>query len=34
MLCGLNVLVSGSTQAGKTTMLNALFAAIPATNPG
>ena len=28
---GLNVLVSGSTQAGKTTMLNALCAAIPAT---
>lgn len=31
MLCGLNVLVSGSTQAGKTTMLNALCAAIPAS---
>src|SRR6195952_2501630 len=30
MLWGLNVLVSGSTQAGKTTMLNALCAAIPA----
>jgi pilus assembly protein CpaF len=28
---GLNVLVSGSTQAGKTTMLNALCAAIPAS---
>ena len=30
VVAGLNVLVAGSTQAGKTTMLNALCAAIPA----
>lgn len=29
MIAGLNVIVSGGTQAGKTTMLNALCAAIP-----
>jgi pilus assembly protein CpaF len=28
--CGLNILVSGGTQAGKTTMLNCLLAAVPA----
>ena len=27
--CGLNILVSGSTQAGKTTMLNALVSSLP-----
>ena len=32
VVAGLNVLVSGATQAGKTTMLNALCAAIPAAN--
>lgn len=29
--CGLNILVSGATQTGKTTMLNCLSAAIPAS---
>jgi len=29
---GLNILVSGSTQAGKTTLLNALVSAVPAAN--
>jgi Flp pilus assembly CpaF family ATPase len=27
--CGLNMLVSGGTQAGKTTLLNCLAAAVP-----
>ncbi len=30
--CGLNILVSGSTQAGKTTLLNALVSAVPTGN--